>query len=153
MNPTNLFNGLFGKIAPGMCRLSMSGNIAVHTSTGYKSYEVCYVTRSYLTRHGAGRLDGECPKEKISDKIAEDKTNTKNQHQGALRYTLLDIDGLCRRCYIDYLHGSSNFKFSLAVTHLNEDPDFPFAYFFTKNFSTLYMSDTPYAEDILRESW
>ena len=37
---TNVFNGMFGKIAPGMCRLSMSGGIAVKTTTGYKSYNV-----------------------------------------------------------------------------------------------------------------
>ena len=37
---TNMFNGMFGKIAPGMCRLSMSGGIAVKTSNGYKSYNV-----------------------------------------------------------------------------------------------------------------
>lgn len=36
----NMFNGMFGKIAPGMCRLSMSGGIAVKTSNGYKSYNV-----------------------------------------------------------------------------------------------------------------
>lgn len=37
---TNMFNGMFGKIAPGMCRLSMSGGIAVKTTSGYKSYNV-----------------------------------------------------------------------------------------------------------------
>lgn len=37
---TNLFNGMFGKVAPGMCRVSMSGKIAIHTSSGYKSYDV-----------------------------------------------------------------------------------------------------------------
>lgn len=37
---TNVFNGMFGNIAPGMCRLSMSGGIAVKTTTGYKSYNV-----------------------------------------------------------------------------------------------------------------
>lgn len=35
----NMFNGMFGKIAPGMCRLSMDGNIAVKTSNGYKTYD------------------------------------------------------------------------------------------------------------------
>ncbi len=40
MEQTNLFGGMFGKIAPGMCRLSMNGEIAVKTSTGYKSYNV-----------------------------------------------------------------------------------------------------------------
>lgn len=36
----NFMNGMFGKIAPGMCRLSMNGGIAVKTSGGYKSYNV-----------------------------------------------------------------------------------------------------------------
>ena len=37
---TDFMNGMFGKVAPGMCRLSMSGGIAVKTSNGYKSYNV-----------------------------------------------------------------------------------------------------------------
>ena len=37
----NFMNGMFGKVAPGMCRLSMSGGIAVKTSDGdYKSYNL-----------------------------------------------------------------------------------------------------------------
>lgn len=36
----NMLNGMFGKISPGMCRLSMSGGIAVKTSGGYKSYNL-----------------------------------------------------------------------------------------------------------------
>lgn len=40
MMNTNFMNGMFGKIAPGMCKLSMSGGIAVKTSNGYKSYNV-----------------------------------------------------------------------------------------------------------------
>lgn len=36
----NMFNSMFGKLGNGMCRLSMSGGIAVKTSTGYKAYDV-----------------------------------------------------------------------------------------------------------------
>ena len=35
-----MFNGMFGKIAPGMCRLSMNGGIAVNTANGYKTYNL-----------------------------------------------------------------------------------------------------------------
>ena len=35
-----LFNGMFGKVASGMCRLSMNGGIAVKTSNGYKTYNL-----------------------------------------------------------------------------------------------------------------
>ena len=37
---TNDLSKMFGKLAPGMCRLSMSGGIAVKTNNGYKSYNV-----------------------------------------------------------------------------------------------------------------
>lgn len=40
MMNSNMFNGIFGKIAPGMCRLSMSGKIAIKTTNGYKAYNV-----------------------------------------------------------------------------------------------------------------
>jgi hypothetical protein len=36
----NIFNDLFGRIGAGMCRLSMTGGIAVKTSNGYKTYNV-----------------------------------------------------------------------------------------------------------------
>lgn len=36
----NALNGMFGKVAPGMCRLSMDGGVAVKTSNGYKTYNV-----------------------------------------------------------------------------------------------------------------
>lgn len=36
----NVFNGMFGKVAPGMCRLTMNGKIAVKCSNGYKTYNV-----------------------------------------------------------------------------------------------------------------
>lgn len=36
----NMLNGMFGKVAPGMCRLSMNGGIAVKTNNGYKTYNM-----------------------------------------------------------------------------------------------------------------
>lgn len=40
MNMNGFMNGMFGKIAPGMCRLGMNGDIAVKTSNGYKTYNM-----------------------------------------------------------------------------------------------------------------
>lgn len=37
---TNMLNGMFGKVQPGMYRLSMNGGIAVRTTNGYKSYNL-----------------------------------------------------------------------------------------------------------------
>ena len=40
-NMTEFMNGMFGKVAPGMCRITMKGNIAIKTSNGdYKYYNV-----------------------------------------------------------------------------------------------------------------
>ena len=36
----NMLNGMFGKVAPGMCKLSMNGGIAGKTSNGYKTYNM-----------------------------------------------------------------------------------------------------------------
>lgn len=36
----DMFNGMFGKVANGMCRLSMNGGIAVKTNNGYKTYSL-----------------------------------------------------------------------------------------------------------------
>jgi len=48
-NMAQTFNGLFGKVAPGMCRLTMNGNIAVKCSNGYKSYNIKKETLTNVT--------------------------------------------------------------------------------------------------------
>lgn len=35
----NALDGICGKVAPGLCRLSMGGGIAVKTSSGYRTYD------------------------------------------------------------------------------------------------------------------
>lgn len=47
--------------------------------------DIHFVTRSYVTRHGNGRLDYECTREEINPFI-EDLTNMANQWQGSLRF-------------------------------------------------------------------
>lgn len=46
---TNFFNGAMGKIAPGMCRLTMNGGIAVKCSKGYKTYNMKKDTLTNVT--------------------------------------------------------------------------------------------------------
>lgn len=40
MNIFGNMNNMFGKVSPGMCRISMSGNVAIKTGSGYKAYNV-----------------------------------------------------------------------------------------------------------------
>ncbi|MDE7206775.1 MAG: adenylosuccinate synthetase [Lachnospiraceae bacterium] len=79
--------------------------------------EVCYVSRTYMTRHGAGRFDTECNKSDINEKII-DLTNIPNPYQDSIRYGMLMLDDLKNRIRTDL--GNVNGTKSLAVTHLNE---------------------------------
>lgn len=93
----------------------------IQTLTGKNNVEVCYVTRTYLTRHGAGPFKEECPKEEINPDMI-DNTNVPNGYQGTLRYGKLDVDALTARIKadfkkFDFLPGT---QISLAITHLNE---------------------------------
>ena len=38
MNTTKMFDGMFGRVKPGLVRLDMNGNLAVRTAAGYKAY-------------------------------------------------------------------------------------------------------------------
>lgn len=40
MDMTGMFNGMFGHLGAGMCRLGINGDMAVKTSSGYKTYNV-----------------------------------------------------------------------------------------------------------------
>lgn len=74
--------------------------------------EVYYVSRTYLTRHGAGLLPGETNALKF-----QDDTNTDHPYQGRLRFAPLDA-GLVARCSKD--RGSDNYR--LVMTHCDQVP-------------------------------
>lgn len=84
--------------------------------------ELCYVTRTYLTRHGAGPLLTECDKININPHM-HDKTNEPNLFQGTLRYGYMDTENLYKRIHEDENDFTLPHKTSVAVTHLNETDD------------------------------
>lgn len=81
--------------------------------------EVCYVSRSYMTRHGAGFFKSECEKEFINPDMV-DETNVPNPHQDSLRYGTLDFEDLVSRTKKDDELIDVPHTYSLALTHLNE---------------------------------
>lgn len=94
------------------------GNISSFaTGAVFNAY---YVTRTYATRHGAGRFDTECAKKDINPKMY-DETNVFNPWQDTLRYGTLDSK-LDERCEKDFsvLKTSLPNDWHLAITHLNE---------------------------------
>lgn len=77
---------------------------------GIKDMEIYYVSRTYLTRHGAGPLPGEDPSLYYAD-----NTNLPNQFQGVMRLAPLDA-GLRDRCARDCK--SNDYK--LVLTHCDQ---------------------------------
>lgn len=76
-----------------------------------------YVSRSYLTRHGAGPLPGE-----DSSLTYEETTNNENTYQGRLRFAPLKGKGLLDmldRCVKDV---KDHEDFRLVVTHCDQHP-------------------------------
>lgn len=117
------------------------GDNTTPTSTGWKNVartvnrhfdnsdevnmEVCYVTRTYMTRHGVGRFETECDKSLINSEMF-DETNVTNPFQDNLRYGELIIPNLVARTSADFENAKLNTLFnvnmtaSVAVTHTNE---------------------------------
>lgn len=88
-------------------------------------FEVCYMTRSYFTRHGAGIFKSEVENKEVLGITENDKTNFVNPWQGVFRYGYFDLD-LFRKTIekdLDELE-LQNFKKSICITHLDETEDY-----------------------------
>lgn len=86
--------------------------------------EAIYITRSYLTRHGAGPMPGEL-KGKPYERI-QDLTNIPNEYQGTLRFGLLNLDLLKENIEADFnksLNSQFKIRKSLAITCLDQIDD------------------------------
>lgn len=93
-----------------------------HSNTGMKNVEtlcqqagitkkeIFYVSRTYLTRHGAGPLPGD-----DAEMSFEDDTNAPNKFQGTMRFAPLDT-GLRQRCAED----AGNNIWRLVLTHCDQ---------------------------------
>ncbi|MFT8342924.1 adenylosuccinate synthetase [Clostridium beijerinckii] len=116
--------------------------------------EVIYVTRSYLTRHGAGPIPNEM-KDKPYKNIT-DLTNIQNEFQGVLRFAPLDIDLLSENIENDYnkMHFKSknkkiNISKSIAITCLDQIDNNKAEYY--KDNNLLLKNTDKFIKDILRK--
>ena len=99
-------------------RTNLSNPAMILSSHGIKLDEAIYVTRTYLTRHGAG------PFNEDPDLCFEDATNIPNPWQDKLRFGRFDsASSLIERAVKDRRDNCPEAKTSLFVTHLNETGD------------------------------
>ncbi len=84
---------------------------------------VNYITRTYLTKHGAGNF--------LADPTMhfEDKTNMPNPYQGTMRFAKLNYEDLFERINVDFSRFTSysliskrQIEKNIVYTHINEIP-------------------------------
>ena len=133
---------------------SYTGSIAIANMLQNSSMhidEVCinYISRTYLTKHGAGKFEEECPGMHFND-----TTNVWNEWQEELRFGELDYDALYKRIDLDFNYFKKfcprckNVKKSIAFTHTNE-VSVASAVLGQQGFSCTYESSTDKANDII----
>lgn len=80
--------------------------------------ELYYVSRTYMTRHGAGPMEAECRKLDINPAII-DRTNQPNEWQDSLRFGRLNMDSLYRRIQGDARRYKTKKEINLVFTQTN----------------------------------
>ena len=139
-------------------RTNISNPVAILDRHGMKLDEAVYVTRTYLTRHGAGPF-----KEDLKLHFT-DETNVPNPWQDNIRFGRFEsASEPAKRAVNDVKYNCKyNVKKSLFVTHLNETDDAIFTEdedvdlnAFKKAASdegidTIYLSRSKYSKDVIR---
>ncbi len=104
--------------------------LALAGELGLERLDVTYVSRAYLTRHGAGPLPHELPEKPCPGIV--DATNVPNAYQGALRFAWLDLDLLAHAIQADLSDAAAypalTVDASLALTCLDQLGDEPVRY-------------------------
>lgn len=110
--------GIFPHVTRSHTGLKNVLPLAIDASIG--EMNVTYVTRAYLTRHGAGPLENE---EKSPPAAGiKDETNVLNDWQGSLRYALIEIETLSGFIRGDLAEATGGIKITpvLAVTCIDQ---------------------------------
>lgn len=156
-----------------------ASNVLTSTNTGleipYKiiernfsdiEVEICYITRTYLTRHGDGVIDGDEERALYYEQNFFDYTNIYNKFQGKLRYADLDIDTLINSVLADqritypspnngYICSKNDYNWSLLITHWNElqfnEQTMKLLKLYFGN-NNVYISDSKYRDSVKKYS-
>jgi adenylosuccinate synthase len=93
---------------------------ALAAEIGLDGLDVIYMTRCYLTRHGAGPLRGELGRPPFTGFV--DETNRPHAFQGSLRFAYLDVDALARQIEADLVHSAPTVpvRRTIGVTCLDQ---------------------------------
>ena len=88
--------------------------------------ELIYVSRPYLTRHGAGKFTEFADKNLAGALAARETTNIPNEFQGSMRFGALEVDRMCKLISADFVNGIR--KSNLIISYLKK---YSYTSFFT----------------------
>lgn len=110
--------------------------------------ELCYVSRTYMTRHGKGLFITETNKNSINPDMV-DENNPTNEFQGKLRYGELELSQLVTRVQNDssIFSETKNLQTSLFLTHMNEFNKVDIGFIKDKGLN-VYTSDTKFSDSV-----
>lgn len=92
--------------------------------------EVRYLTRPYMTRHGAGPMDNELSMSNLPI-YHPSETNVFNKNQGSFRYGILNLDDYFQRSLKDFNSQKANFNSEMCYqitcnNHITDSSPMPF---------------------------
>ena len=88
-----------------------------------RDIEMCFVSRTYFTRHGAGFFPTECSAKDLFGEDKQDATNVWNEFQGSFRYGYFEEDRFRNVCGQEVKRAKRMYpytKLSFAFTHADE---------------------------------
>ncbi len=143
-------------------RTGLTNVLRILDAVNLRLDEVIYVTRSYVTKHGAGPLAYE-NSDLLGEQKIMDETNVHNRWQGSLRYSRWkDVDDFLEVILEDGRKCAYPVKRSLLITHLNEtknqmlfqsgDVDimaFAENEVVQQEFEQVYLSGTRFSDDVI----
>lgn len=143
-------------------RTGLTNVLRILDAVNLRLDEVIYVTRSYVTKHGAGPLAYE-NSDLLGEQKIMDETNVHNRWQGSLRYSRWkDVDDFLEVILEDGRKCAYPVKRSLLITHLNETKNqmlfqsgdvnimaFAENEVVQQEFEQIYLSGTRSAEDVI----
>ena len=103
---------------PGVSRVLYSADLY-----DCRDIEMCFVSRTYFTRHGAGFFPTECSAKDLFGEDKQDATNVWNEFQGSFRYGYFEEDRFHNVCDQEFKKAKRMYpyiKLSFAFTHADE---------------------------------
>ena len=103
---------------PGVSRVLYSADLY-----DCRDIEMCFVSRTYFTRHGAGFFPTECSAKDLFGEDKQDATNVWNEFQGSFRYGYFEEDRFRNVCGQEFKKAKRMYpyiKLSFAFTHADE---------------------------------